>query len=165
MKTLVLVRHGKSLYDEYAGTDMQRHLAPRGYVDVADSLKWCRQMKLQPGLMVSSPAIRAYSTALIFANGYGYPPDRILLESSIYEAGVQQLLYVIASLPETVKTVFLFGHNPGFTDFTNFLCGPEIHHLPTAGVVVMDVKCKAWNEVRQDSCVISDVFSGHKPMR
>lgn len=165
MKTLVLIRHGKSLYDEYVGSDIERHLAPRGYADVNDSLNWCKREKLVPGLLVSSPAIRAYSTALIFANGYGYLPDQIALAGAIYEAGVQQLLYVLASIPEKAKTVFLFGHNPGFTDLTNFLCGPEIHHLPTAGVVVMDVIAKEWKEIGKQSCILSGVFSGHKPLQ
>lgn len=164
MKTLVLVRHGKSLYDEYVGSDIQRHLAPRGYADVADSLSWCKREELMPDLLVSSPAIRAYSTALIFANGYGYPTDQIVLSQSIYEATVQQLLYVVSSLPEKPKTVFMFGHNPGFTDFTNFLCGPQIHHLPTSGVVVMEFARKSWSDLAQRSCLLTDVYSGHKPV-
>lgn len=164
MKTLVLVRHGKSLYDEYVGSDMERHLAARGYADVNDSQNWCKRSKLIPDLIVSSPAIRAYSSALIFANGYGYPPDHILLTGAIYEATVQQLLYVLASIPEKANTVFLFGHNPGFTDVTNFLCGPVIHHLPTAGVVVMEVQKKLWSALEAKSCRLTAAYSGHKPM-
>lgn len=165
MKTLVLVRHGKSLYDEYVGSDILRHLAPRGYQDASDALAWCKGEELIPELMVSSPAIRAYSTAMIFANGFGYPPDRILSVGSIYEATVRQLLYVIASLPDKANTVFLFGHNPGFTDITNYLCGPVLHHLPTAGVMVMETKIATWNDAAEKTFSLCEFFSSHKPVR
>lgn len=159
---LIIVRHGKSLYDDYVGMDMQRHLAPRGYADAYDSLKWCLQRELVPDLIVSSPAIRAFSTALIFANGYAYPPGEIRLEGAIYEAAIPQLLYVIAALPPQAETVFLFGHNPGFTDLVNFLCGAVMTHLPTAGVAVVELSAHRWTEVSAGSGQLMEAWSGHK---
>ena len=163
-KTLVFVRHGKSGYDAYVGADMQRHLAERGYADAMDSLRWCQSQDIIPDLIVSSPAIRAFSTAVIFANGYAYPPGNILLQDAIYEAGVQQLLYVIASLPAKADTVFIFGHNPEFTDIVNFLCGPVLHHLPTAGVAVIQLRQSQWSEAGHKTASLIQAWSGHKRM-
>jgi phosphohistidine phosphatase len=161
-KTLVFVRHGKSGYDAYVGSDMQRHLAERGYADSMDTLRWCQSLDIVPDLIVSSPAIRAYSTALVFANGYAYPPENILLQDAIYEATVQQLLYVVSSFPAKADTVFMFGHNPGFTDVVNFLCGPVLHHLPTAGVAVLKLNAGSWTEVGKKTASLMQAWSGHK---
>lgn len=163
-KTLVFVRHGKSGYDAYVGADMQRHLAERGYADAMDSLRWCQSQDIIPDLIVSSPAIRAFSTAVIFANGYAYPPGSILLQDAVYEATVHQLLYVISALPAKAETVLLFGHNPGFTDIVNFLCGPVLHHLPTAGVAVVKFKTGQWPEAGPATATLMKAWSGHKRM-
>lgn len=163
-KKLILVRHGKSLYDEYIRTDSERHLAGRGYKDAEDAALHCKKQDVHPGLLVSSPAIRAFSTAMVFANEYGYIADQILLKSAIYEAGVPQLLYVIRELSDVEEMVFLFGHNPGLTDLVNYLCGPVLYHLPTSGVAALDLQLDHWKDAGEKCAKPSFLYSGHKPI-
>jgi phosphohistidine phosphatase len=160
---LILVRHAKSLYNDYVQNDVERHLSDRGYSDAADSANWLASKISKPDLLISSPAIRAYSTALIFANRLGYKMDSIQLDAAIYEAGVRQLLYVIAQIPPTIGRAILFGHNPGFTDFINHLCGPVCPHLPTSGVAIMNVPIKQGELPSQGSAKLQVIYSGHKP--
>jgi phosphohistidine phosphatase len=162
-KKLILVRHGKSLYDEYIRTDSERHLAGRGYKEAEDAALHCKKQEVHPGLLVSSPAIRAFSTAMVFANEFGYPGDQILLKSAIYEAAVTQLLYVIRELDDRKETVILFGHNPGLTDLVNYLCGPVLYHLPTSGVAALNLQINRWSEVSEKCGIASFLYSGHKP--
>jgi phosphohistidine phosphatase len=154
---LVLVRHAKSLHDEYVGADIERHLCQRGYADAEVSSEWCLSRRILPDLMVSSPAIRAYSTAMIMARRFSYLPAQIRLEQAIYNAGTGNLLQVLRSLPEKSSCVFLFGHNPGLTDLANHLCGPVCAHLPTAGIAVIQLHADRL------SGTLLDLFSGHKP--
>lgn len=160
---LVLVRHAKSLYNDYVQSDIERHLAERGYRDAHESAAWCLENSLVPDLIISSPAIRAFSTALIFANHFSYAPDRIQLHSSVYEAEVRQLMYVAGEVSGGFKKVMMFGHNPGFTDFLNVLCGPVCVQLPTAAVAHIRLKIKDWKEISPDTGELISLYSGHKP--
>lgn len=163
-RTIVFIRHGKSLHPEYISNDIERHLASRGYIDVTESGKWCLTQKLSPDLMMSSPAIRAYSTAMIVANVYAYPINKLVINSSIYNASDKALFYVLSEINDKHHCVFLFGHNPGFTDIVNLLCGVVISHLPTSGVAVVQIECNSWAELIPGTGILKTVFSSHKEM-
>lgn len=159
---VVLVRHAKSLHNDYVGNDLERHLNDRGYRDAADSAGWLLSKKKQVDLIISSPAIRAYSTALIFARRFSYPVDTIQLKSAVYEAGVRELLFVLAEIPTMTRSVMLFGHNPGFTDLTNYLCGPVCSHLPTAGIAVIELPQNKGEFYPKGAAKLLNLYSGHK---
>lgn len=144
---LVVVRHAKSEHDDYVQHDMLRHLSSKGYRDAAQKAGKWKQLGMQAGLIVSSPAIRAYTTAQLFAMTFGTKADLIRLESGIYEADLPGLMHVVSSLPDDHETVMLFGHNPGLTLLVNHICGPVISHLPTSGLAHISIDCSSWNEV------------------
>jgi phosphohistidine phosphatase len=159
---LIVVRHAKSLHEEYVSKDMERHLFERGYKDAAITVDWCISKKIRPDFIISSPAIRAFSTALIFANKLGFSPEKIQLKNAIYEATVQNLLLVLEETMVKEGAYMIFGHNPGFTDLVNYLCGPVLVNLPTAAVVhirLNNVLVRRWS---QGSAVVLQHFSGHK---
>ncbi len=112
--------------------------------------------------MLSSPAIRAFSTALIFANKLSFSPEKIQLKNAIYEATVQNLLRVLQENLVEEGTYMLFGHNPGLTDLINYLCGPILVNLPTAAVVHIQLNNDLAGRWVQGSAVILQQYSGHK---
>jgi phosphohistidine phosphatase len=162
LRRLVLVRHGKSLYDEYVSNDIERHLAGRGYHDVAETAQWLLQNNFIPDLIVTSPAIRAYSTCLIVANTLAYPSEKIVLKSAIYEASDNALLYVINELPDDASTVFLFGHNPAFTSIISKLTNQPFNHLPTSAAAVIEFQNLLWSEIDFHSGTLTNAFCCHK---
>ncbi len=162
MLTLTLIRHAKSFHNEYVKSDSERHLAPRGYGDAELSALWIKEQGLSPNLLVSSPAIRAYSTAIIFANSMGYSLDKIKLKLAIYEANVQQLMYVINEFENQYKSIMMFGHNPGFTDLINVLCKPVISNFPTAGVAILKFNENSWSTITESSANLEAIYSSHK---
>lgn len=143
---LVLVRHAKSEHDEYVQHDMLRHLSAKGYREAGEKVRQWKELGMRSGLLVSSPAIRAFTTAQIFAVALGTRADRISLSADIYEAGVPALMKVVSSLPDDQPNVMMFGHNPGFTLLLNHLCGPVINHLPTAGLAHIRLDIPSWKE-------------------
>jgi phosphohistidine phosphatase len=161
-KRLVLIRHGKSLYDDYVANDVERHLAARGYHDVAQTALWLKNNSVFPDAMVSSPAIRAYSTCLIVANHFSYQSENILVKDAIYEASDHALMYVINELPESADTVFLFGHNPAFTSIVSKLTKENFRHLPTSAAVIIDFEKSLWNEIDLHSGNLTNTFCCHK---
>ena len=144
MKTLMIMRHAKSSWNDPSVIDFDRTLNERGNRDAP--VMGGRLAEKNPGieLIVSSPAKRARTTAGIIAAATDYPEHSILLEPDIYEASVGELLEVVRRLPEENSHVAMVGHNPGFTDLANLLSGSAISNLPTCGIVYLEMCAPQW---------------------
>ena len=134
MKTIIIVRHAKSSWDDHTLTDFDRPLNERGKHDAPIMAE--RLLKKQPGVQafISSPAKRARKTATIFAKAYGMEKEEILLKDELYMATESVFYKVIGQLPESLSTIAVFAHNPGLTDFVNSLTEVRIDDVPTCGM-------------------------------
>lgn len=111
-KELLLLRHGKS--DWSADTDdLQRPLKKRGRHAAQKMGIWLAQNDLIPDYVITSPAIRALSTAEKSCKAMGVYHSGLLQDNRLYEAGAEELLAVVRELPSTANRVLLVGHNPG----------------------------------------------------
>ena len=146
MKELFLVRHAKSSWDYPDLSDFDRPLNPRGKRDAPRIGQFLRDSQVCPDLMLSSPAIRALTTAEVIAEQIQYNKG-IVTNSRIYHASSNTLLQVLNEQSEESISVMMFGHNPGFTDFANRLTEEHIHNIPTAGICHIKFKCKRWSEI------------------
>ena len=79
MKTILLLRHGKSDWGDPDLEDFERPLSPRGKKDAPRMGKVLLQYNLLPDLIVSSPAERAKQTARRIATACGYT-EEVLFE-------------------------------------------------------------------------------------
>jgi phosphohistidine phosphatase len=130
MKTLFLVRHAKSNRDEVLLSDRERPLAARGQHDAAETGKRLAQRKVQPDLILSSPARRALETAQIIVRKLGYKSEDIIIEDRLYPGQVDELLDVIHALNNKLERVMLFGHNPALVELANYLAN-TITRMPS----------------------------------
>ncbi len=144
MKTLFLVRHAKSSWDQPGLRDFDRSLNERGQNDAPRMAQMLVKQGVKPDLLVSSPAKRALTTAIFFAEAFGFKAEAVLREPSIYEAFPQEILRVISGMPDTAQTVLLFGHNPTFTEVANLFTEDFIDNLPTCGVVKIVSSAETW---------------------
>ena len=100
-----------------------------------------KEKKQLPDIMITSPAIRALTTALIFARNFKYPVKNMIVEESIYHAGnADDYINVLQKVDNVYKSAMLFGHNPTITAACNHLNTFFIDHLPTTGVACIDFK-------------------------
>jgi len=148
-KQLIVVRHGKSDQGEYGMPDFDRTLNHRGNKNAHEMAERIIHKGIVPQQLVSSPALRAFSTAKHFADVLKVSYQDIQLEQSIYEANTTALLKVINQLNNEYDRIALFGHNPGLTELVNYLADAKIYNLPTAGVVVIDFPFDDWLLVSQ----------------
>lgn len=147
MKTLYLIRHAKSSWETANLTDFDRPLNERGKKNAPEMGKFLKKENHYPDLILSSPAKRALKTARIIAEEIGYPKNKIEEEIKIYEASVSDLLKITNQLDEKLNTVFLFGHNPGFTDFLNYLTDESISNIPTCGIAKIEFEVDSWKKI------------------
>ena len=99
---------------------------------------------IRPSQIISSPAVRAWTTAKIFARELGYPAEFLQREDGLYLASLDNLLDVVATQDPGFNHLMLFGHNPGLTDFVNYLVPGLTSNLPTSGVVSVNLETDDW---------------------
>ena len=157
MKTLFLVRHAKSSRDDPSLPDRDRPLDDRGKQDGPKMGKRLAKRDVKPDLLLSSPALRALTTAQLIAEEIGYKLKDIVVDDRLYASDADDLLAVIRALDKKLNRVMLFGHNPEFTDLAHRLSS-EIIEMPTCAVVEFNFDTKAWSDVgeRKPAKVVLD---------
>ncbi|WP_432709979.1 SixA phosphatase family protein [Pedobacter sp.] len=146
-KQLLLVRHGKSDRGNINLKDFDRPLNHTGNKNAHCMAERCLNKAVSTSVLVSSPAVRAFTTAKHFAQVWNRPAESIITDSSIYEADTKDLLKVVNSLSNDYHSAALFGHNPGFTDFANYLSDAKIYNIPTSGIVLLHFDTANWAEI------------------
>ncbi len=147
MKTLFLVRHAKAVQNMLSLADIDRPLTERGFAEAHLMGKKLAAEKFRPELIVSSPGIRALSTALVFARNLSYPQNRVQIIESLFNASVEKLVNAIHQFDDTIERAMLFGHNPSITNIVNLLSDQYIEHIPTAGYCSISFSVDHWSEV------------------
>lgn len=163
MKTLTLVRHAKSSWKDTSLADRERPLNRRGQRDAPEMGRRIAKAGIRPSLVVSSPAVRAWTTAKIVAKEIGYPLEFLQREDGLYLGSVNDILDVIVAQDNGFNNLMMFGHNPGFTDFANFLVPGITNNVPTAGVVCVNIDREDWNlfERPETELVVYDYPKNH----
>ena len=144
MKQLLLVRHGKTENQTSGQKDIDRALTREGHQDAPDMANRFVEKGVVPEYLVSSTANRALTTAKYFAKTWNIDQVQLQTEASIYEANIPELIKVVASLDNRYDKTALFGHNPGFTDFANYLSNAHIYSIPPAGLVWIEFPFDDW---------------------
>ncbi|RDV15523.1 histidine phosphatase family protein [Pontibacter diazotrophicus] len=154
MKTLYILRHAKSSWKFEELSDHDRPLNKRGRSDAPLMGQELAARGIQPDLIISSPAVRALTTATLAGKEMGYDADDIVLDERVYGAGKKDLLEVVQEAPAEVEHLLLVGHNEAITDFANMLTPEHVASLPTAGVVALEFNCESWYDISRDNATM-----------
>ncbi len=155
MKTVYLIRHAKSSWDDSSLRDIERPLNQRGLRDAPFMAQLLKGKGASPDQIISSPANRAYTTATYFAQALSIESEDIVVRNDIYEAFPQTVLSIITSLSNDLKEVLLFGHNPLFTSLANMFSNQYIPNLPTCGIAKLTFEKEDWSLFNPDTVQLS----------
>jgi phosphohistidine phosphatase len=147
LKYLTLVRHAKSSWNEAGLPDYARPLNKRGRHDAPMMGQRMAKRGLDPDVIISSPAVRAISTAKAIAEELGFSPIDIVTDQRLYGADESDWLAIIRSLDNELEHVMMVGHNPGLTEVANTFSPHPIGNVPTCGVVAFEFEAQTWDEV------------------
>ena len=145
MKTLTIVRHAKSSWKDASLRDRDRPLNKRGKRDAPEMGRRIDEAGVRPSLILSSPAVRAWKTAKAVAEAINYPREFLQKEDALYLASVERMLDVLVAQDNRFNNIMLVAHNPGLTEFANFLVPGLTNNLPTAGVVSVEIDQDDWS--------------------
>ena len=146
MKTVWLLRHAKSSWDDGALADHDRPLAPRGRKAAKRIRRWAAEHGVRPQLVLCSTAVRARDTLERVLPGLGDP--EVELEGGVYHASAGALMERLRRLPPDADSVMLVGHNPGLEDLASMLAPPGPDALPTGALAELRLEIDAWSDVR-----------------
>jgi phosphohistidine phosphatase len=146
MKTLLVLRHGKSDWNAEHGEDHDRPLARRGRKAAQRMGRFLSSLGQEPDLVLSSSATRARETAeLAMAAGDWTCP----LDSTweLYAATVPATLKIIQSQDDQINNLMLVGHQPTWSELVAHLMGGGGLRFPTAALARIDFDASSWQEI------------------
>lgn len=165
MKTLTVMRHAKSSWDDPGLNDFDRPLNARGRKAARAMGKELKHRGFRFDQVIASPAMRVRETLNVFAEGYGEEFE-VRFEPEIYEATVDRLLHLVREIPESVTAPLLVGHNPGLHELLlELTCDDRDklrHHvaakLPTAAVATVRFPAERWADIEPGSGEIAELI-------
>lgn len=138
MQRLYLIRHAKSSWADERLADFHRPLKTRG-VRAAEAMgARLAAAGIVPQLIVSSPAVRARSTAAIIADGVGCAVEGIVYDEGLYLGSEEYHYELLGTLFGGVDEIFLVGHNDTISFVAAHLCGRDLGNVPTCGIVAIE---------------------------
>jgi phosphohistidine phosphatase len=156
MKTLYILRHAKSSWDDASLADRDRPLNGRGERDAPRMGELMRHEGFVPDVIVCSPAQRAKETANAVKDAAGLGSE-IVFDTRIYEASPSALRQVTAEIGNESTSALLVGHNPGIEGFIRYLTG-RAESMPTAALAVIDLDISEWEAVSEECGELRHVF-------
>jgi phosphohistidine phosphatase len=145
MKTLFLIRHGKSSWDETTLPDEDRPLNDRGKRDAPKMGERLAKRDVKPDLILSSPVMRALMTAEIIAKKLGYKLKDIVVDDRLYAVEADDLLHVIHKQQQAGARDAVWPQPR--VDRTRASLSSEITHLPTCAVAEFKFDAKSWSNI------------------
>ena len=146
MKTLLVLRHAKSSWNDPAVEDHERPLNGRGTRDAPRMGQLVHELGLAPDTIISSDAVRARVTAAAVADAFGFAGE-IRLERRLYLATPSDIITVLRSVPVSAATAMIVGHNPGLEQLVERLTA-EANELPTAALVQISLPIERWRDLK-----------------
>lgn len=155
MKTIYLVRHAKSDWDDPSIRDFDRPLNKRGKNNAPAMGKLLKQQGIIPELVITSTAMRAKTTAELVTAEIGIKPDKMVYEKELYLASAQEIFLLIKDTPPEYNSVMIVAHNPGITELLNRLTGGNnfVANIPTCGVAELQFEGE-WNKLASGKCLL-----------
>ena len=147
-KYLTLIRHAKSSWTDSGLSDFERPLNKRGFRDAPVMADYFSKRCNVVSKIVSSPAMRAKTTAEIFAKCFQISENQIQFEKGIYEASADKLIRIISEFNPEWEQVVMFGHNPGFSYLASLLTS-ELYSKPTCSISEIELHIENWNEIME----------------
>ena len=156
MKTLLILRHAKSSWDDESLPDHDRPLNKRGKRAAHRMGRLLEEEALWPDLILSSTAERAATTALLVTEAGGFGGDINYLRE-LYGAGPRDYIEAVSELGGAAGCVMVVGHNPGLETLVQTLTG-EWHRMPTATLVAVTFEIEDWSDLESADGEIAGVW-------
>lgn len=149
IKTLVLVRHGKSSWEYPNLSDFERPLKKRATLDAQLVGKAFLNVNIHTYTAFSSGANRAFSTAQLLTKHLGDQVSSLEVKEELYTFSGLEILKFIKETSNKIDHLMLFGHNPALTEIANQMGNQSFANIPTTGLVQLNFETHSWADAFQ----------------
>lgn len=147
MKTLYIVRHAKSSWADFGSDDFDRTLDSRGKHDLPLMGEELKKLGVKPDYIISSPAVRAITTAKGLAKALNFNEEGIDLHPNTYESSAQEMLKSIMTVPDSVNELMIVGHNPSVSFLVQDLANDWVMKYSTCGCYAIEFTETSWKDI------------------
>ena len=144
-KSLYLLRHAKAESATLQFSDEDRALTPKGIDDAKKLATKLVKKDIGFDLILTSPAIRAITTAQIISNQLDHKQRFLEVDKKLYQADCTTLLTIASKLHKKIKSVMLVGHNPALEDFAAYMTGESVS-MQTCSLIEFTFELKDWKD-------------------
>jgi phosphohistidine phosphatase len=163
MKTIYLLRHAKSSWDDAALSDFKRPLNERGMNTAPFMGEVMSRRGYSSSVIISSTAERAATTAELVKESAGLNAE-LRSDHRIYEASPNTLRTVASEIDDAMDSAMLVGHNPGIEAFIRYLTG-SVEPMPTAALAVIELSIDSWKDLDAECGTIVEIIRPKDEMR
>ena len=149
MKTLLLLRHGKSSWTDESLADHDRPLKKRGREAAKRMGQLIRELDVVPDHILTSSAARATATAELAASAAKFNGE-IEVVPDLYHADPSAFAAITSRVPNRFERVLIVGHNPGLEDWLDRLTG-NLEAFPTAALARIELRVDSWRDLSADT--------------
>ena len=146
MKTITFLRHSKSSWD-YILEDIDRPLNEVGIEKIKKVAESSKHQFINSDIIFSSTANRAIHTCLILTRHLSISNDKIRLSEDLYTFNHSEVFDFIKKIEDKYSQVVLVGHNPAYTEISNYFSENKILNLPTARWFSMKFDSNKWSDI------------------
>lgn len=143
-KTIILMRHGEA---GAALRDFDRPLVEAGVEKCQSQGLMLRHQGVVLSAVVTSPAIRTLSSAIVVAKAMHYAENKIITEDKLYNAPLDTVLQAIKNFDDAWHTVLLLGHNPGLSFLARALCPQISDDLDLGDLYAISFPLLHWSDI------------------
>ncbi|GIK55087.1 MAG: histidine phosphatase family protein [Chloroflexi bacterium] len=148
-KTLLIMRHAKSDWDNTRLSDHARPLNKRGKQDAPLMGKLLKDEDLTPDLIITSTAERALTTAELVALACDYGGE-LVTTGRFYHADPATYLELLQGVDDQYNRVMIVGHNPGMEELLYDLTD-QAEHFTTANIAHVELPISSWAQLNEDT--------------
>ena len=146
MKKITFLRHSKSSWD-YNLDDIYRPLNNSGVVKIKKIAELSKVQFINSDIIFSSSATRAIHTSLILTRCLSISSNRISVCEDLYTFEFNEVLNFVNKIENKYSEVVLVGHNPAYTEISNYFSENKILNLPTARWFSMKFNSNSWSDI------------------
>ncbi|HVV36163.1 MAG TPA: histidine phosphatase family protein [Acidimicrobiales bacterium] len=151
-RTVYVLRHTKSSWDDETLTDYDRPLAPRGLRDGKRLARYIAEANLRPDVVLCSSARRTQETLAQIAHSLGTPAVRMLDE--LYGADVADVLALVHHLDDSYTSVLIIGHNPCIAELAQ-----TQEKFPTGALATLRWDAESWDDLRPGEAEVVSIVT------
>ncbi|MFT5889123.1 MAG: phosphohistidine phosphatase [Zhongshania sp.] len=159
MKTIYLLRHAKSDWNDDQLSDAERPITKRGKRDCQLIASEIQRSERSFKHVYCSTAKRAQETLKRFTvDSTIFDNATIQHDEALYTFEAPKLLNWLKDLPQSQDHAFIIGHNPALVELANYLYDGKIGHVGTCTFMELEINVEYWDQLRADSAKLTEII-------